>query len=132
MRKTLFLQKKIKLLNVQFMVNIVVAQTADNLALEASLFSVLILKTMYSPVIMHNTRRAPTTNKQVEILFKFIVVLFSGDAAFLRRTFLEMMNNLKLKYIKGGNTTRITISMLRAFGMIMLSLEIMFKVVTPD
>ena len=111
------------------MVNIVVPQTIDNLALEASLFSVLILKTMYSPVIMHNTTRVPTTNKQVEILFKFIVVLFSGDVAFLRRTFLEMMNNLKLEYIKGGNTTRATVSMLRAFGMIILSLKIMFKVI---
>ena len=78
-RKTLFFQKKIKLFNVQFMVNIVVTQMWDNLALEACLFSVLRLYTMYTTAGIDNSTRQATTNKQVEILFKSIVVLFSGD-----------------------------------------------------
>ena len=46
---------------------------------------------------MDNTARQVTTNKQLEILFKFTVVLFSGDVAFLRRISLEILNSLKLR-----------------------------------
>ena len=38
---------------------------------------------MYTPLEMDNITRQETANKQVEILFKFNVVLFSGDVAFL-------------------------------------------------
>ena len=48
-----------------------------------------------------NTRQA-TTHKAVETVFKFFVVLFSGDAALSRCTFRTMINNLKLTNINGG------------------------------
>ena len=55
----------------------------DNQALEASLFLVLILKTTPKLTEMDSTTRLATTNKQVETVFKFWVVPFSGDFAFL-------------------------------------------------
>ena len=53
---------------------------------------------------MDNATRQTTTNKQVEILFKFTVFLFSADVAFFRRTSLEILNSLKLRYTRRGNT----------------------------
>ena len=82
MRKTLFFQKKIRLLNAQFTANIVVTQMRDNLALESCLFALLTLKAMYTIVGTDNTRSVKTTKKQEEILFKRLSVLFSGDASF--------------------------------------------------
>ena len=84
--------------------NIVATQTRDNLTLEACLLSDKISKTKYTPAEMDNTTRQATTSKQLEILFKHIVVLFSGDVTFLRRTSLEILNSLKLRYSNGGNT----------------------------
>ena len=74
----------------------------DNLTLEASLFSVFMLKIVYRLVGIDNTTIQATTDKQVEILFKFIVVLFSGDI--LRRTSLKILNSLKLRNTNGRNT----------------------------
>ena len=118
-RKTLFFQKKIKLLNVPFIVNIVVAQMRDNLALEPCLFLTSILKTVYTLIGMDNTTRQATTNEQVEIVFKFIVVLFSGDVAFPRRTFLEILNSFALRYNNGGKRVVLNIIILSGLGMIM-------------
>ena len=128
-RKILFFQKKIKLLNVPFIVNIVVAQMRDNLALEPCLFVTMILKTVYTLAGMDNTTRQATTNEQVEILFKFIVVLFSGDVAFLRRTSLEILNSLMLTYNNGGNTAELKIVILSGLGMIMSFVEITCKII---
>ena len=50
---------------------------------------------------MDNITRQATTNKQVEILFKLIVALFSGDIAFLLRTSLEILNSLNLSTAMG-------------------------------
>ena len=69
----------------------------DNQALKACLFLVLILKTTPKLTEMDSTTRLATTNKQVETVFKFLVVPFSGDFAFLRCTFLEILNSLKLR-----------------------------------
>ena len=127
-RKTLFLQKKIKLLNVQFMVKIVIAQMRDNLALEPCLFSVLILKTMYTLNGMDNTRRQAATNKQVEILFKFSVVPFSDDVAFLQRTSLEILNSLKLRYSNGRNIAMTKVIIWNVLFMIVPFVEMLYKV----
>ena len=70
----------------------------DNLTPVDSLFSALISKTMDTLDAMDNTTTQATTNKQVEMLFKLIVVLFSRDVCFLRRTFREILNSLKLRY----------------------------------
>ena len=87
----------------------VVDQMRDNLTLEARSFSDIISKTMYTLAEMDNTTRQATTNTQLEILFKFILVLFSGDAAFLRRTSLEILNSLKLRYSRGDDIAIIVI-----------------------
>ena len=59
------------------MVKNVTVQIKDNLTLEASLFSVPTSKIIYILDGTDNATRQATANKQVEILFKFIVVLFS-------------------------------------------------------
>ena len=64
---------------------------------------------------------------QWTILFKLIVVLFLRDIAFFRRTSLEILNSLKLRYSNGGNTAITKISTLSALGMILSFLEITFK-----
>ena len=128
-RKTLFFQKKIKLLNVQFIVKNVAVQMTDNLAFEASLFSEFMLKIIYIQFGINNTTRQATTNKQVEILFKFILVLFSGDVDILRRTSLEILNSLKLRNTKGRNTAITINTGCTVLGMIMSCVEITFKVV---
>ena len=97
MRKTLFFQKKIKLLNVQLVFQMVVGQIKDNLTFEDCLFSDINLKTKYALAEEDDTKTKATTSKQLEMFFKFIVVLFSGNAAFLRRTSLEILNSLKLR-----------------------------------
>ena len=51
---------------------------------------------------MYNNIRQATAHKVVEMFLKFVVVLFSGDTARSSCTFLAMMNNSKLKNIKGG------------------------------
>ena len=86
MRKTLFFKKKIKLLNVQSVFHIVVDQIKDNLTFEVCLFSEINVKTKYALAEEDDTT-----------LFKFIVVLFSGNAAFLRRTSRKILNGLKLR-----------------------------------
>ena len=128
-RKTLFFQKKMRLFNVELMVNSVPTQIRDSITMEASLFPVLILKTMYTLNGMDNTTRETTTNKQVEILFKFIVVLFSEDIVFFLRTTLVILNNLKFKYANGGNTAMIQITETTFLGIIKSFVEIAYKVV---
>ena len=54
-----------------------------------------MLKTMYTQVgIDKNAKQATANNKHVEIFFKFIFILSSGDTAFLRRTSRESLNTL--------------------------------------
>ena len=65
------------------MFQIVIDQMKDNLTLEGCLFSAIISKTRSALAEVDDSTTRPTTNKQVEILFKFIVVLVSGDATFL-------------------------------------------------
>ena len=91
------------------MFQIVIDQMKDNLTLEGCLFSAIISKTRSALAEVDDSTTRPTTNKQVEILFKFIVVLVSGDATFLRRTSLEILNSLKLRYTSGRNTVTIKI-----------------------
>ena len=110
------------------MVKIVIAQVRDNLALEPCLFSVLILKTMYTLNGMDNIRRQAATNKQVEILFKFSVVPFSDDVAFLRRTSLEILNSLKLRYSNGRNIAMTKVIIWNVLFMIMPFVEMLYKV----
>ena len=100
MRKTLFFQKKIKLFNVQFMVIHVYDQIYDNLIVFAD-FSAR-LNTMLKLVGMYNNIKQATTHKAIEMFCKFTVVLFSGDTARSRCTFLTMINSLKLTKINGG------------------------------
>ena len=86
------------------MVKIVTVQMLDNITLEACSLSALVLTSMATPVGMDNTTREATINKQVEILFRLIIVIFSGEVAFLRRTSLEILNSLKLRNTNGVNT----------------------------
>ena len=59
---------------------------------------------------MDSNIRQPTAHKAVEIFFKFIVVLFLGDTARSRCTFLAVVNNVKLTNINAGrNTAKIII-----------------------
>ena len=51
---------------------------------------------------MNNNIRQATTHKPVEMFFKFIFALFSGNTARSRCTFLAIANNLKLTNINGG------------------------------
>ena len=51
---------------------------------------------------MYNNIRQETAHKVIEMFFKFAVVLFSGDTARSRCTFLAMVNNLKFTNINGG------------------------------
>ena len=60
------------------------------------------LNAMWKQVGMHNNIRQPTAHKAVERLLEFIVVLFSGNTARSRCTFLAMINNLKLRKINNG------------------------------
>ncbi len=122
-RRTLFFQKKIKLLNVEFMLTIVSAQREDNLALVVVAFPT-ILNTTERPVGMDNTTKQAAASKQVETqpsiyapvalpqregngsvdrtlgtrlvetYFKFILLLCCGDIALLRRFCLEIRYNL--------------------------------------
>ena len=62
-----------------------------------------IQSTMKSVDRVDNTTTKATTNKQVNILFKFIVVLFSGSVVRFRRTSLEILNSLKFRFTNGGN-----------------------------
>ena len=93
-----------------------------------SIFNVDIKENVYTLVGMDNTTRQATTNKQVEILFKSIVVLFSGDVAFPRRTFLEILNSFALSYNNGGKRVVLNIIILSGLGMIMSFVEITCKV----
>ena len=102
----------------------VAAQILDNLALEACLFSVCILKTMYTLDGMDNITRQATTNKQLEILFKFTLVPFSGGFAFLRRALLEIWNSLKFRHTNEGNTVVIKIITQRVLEMMKSYMEI--------
>jgi hypothetical protein len=92
-RKTLFIQKNIKLLNVEFMVNTVDDQRKDSLSLFVVDFTANPNKTYKLAGMDSNTRQA-TASKQEEMFFKFVVVLFPGDTALIRRVFLEIVNNL--------------------------------------
>ena len=83
---------------------------------------------MYTMVGIDNTTRQATTSKQVEILFKFTVVLVSDNVAILRRTFVEIWNRLKLRYANGRNTTIRKITKTIVLGMILSFVEIIFKV----
>ena len=111
-RKILFFQKKIRLLIVQFMLYSVSVQMLESFKLVACLFSKALSKTMYVLVHMVNTTRQATTNKQEEILFRFMVALFSGFAKFFLRTSLEILNSLMLKYTRGRNVA--TMKMMKA------------------
>ena len=72
--------------------------------LEACLFLQITSKTMDTLDRMDNTTTQATTNKQVNILFKFIVVLFSGNVVLFRCISVEILNSLKFRYTNGGNT----------------------------
>ena len=100
MRKTLFFQKKIKLFSVEFMVIYIYDQIYDNLIVFADLAA--RLNAMLKLAGRYNNIRQPTTHNAVEMFFKFFLFLFSCDTARSRRTFLAMMNNLKLTNINGG------------------------------
>ena len=78
---------------------------------------------------LDNTIRQATTNKHVEILFKLIVALFSGDIALLRRTSLDILNSLKLKYSKGGDDATRKIITTDVQEIIMSFVEITYKMV---
>ena len=78
---------------------------------------------------MDNTTRQTTTNKQVEKLFKFTVFLFSADVAFFRRTALEILNNLKLRYTRRGNTAVLKTIAACVLDMMTSSLQITCKAV---
>ena len=91
-RKSLFFQKKIRLLNEQLIAYAVVVHTPVTVALFDFVPS-------NKPTTMEkligtekNTRQA-TASKQVLMFFK-LILLFSGDTAFCWRIFLEIMNNL--------------------------------------
>ena len=84
---------------------------------------------MYTLDGIDNTTRQATTNKQVEILFKFIVVLFSADVSFLLCTSREILNSLKLRYINGKNRVITKIIRLVTLEMIMSIAEIVRRVV---
>ena len=77
---------------------------------------------------MDNIRRQATANKQLEILFKWIV-LFLDNFAFLPRTSLEILNSLKLRYTKGGNRTMVPIIKTSVREMTMSFVEITYEVV---
>ena len=132
MRKILFFQKKIKLLNVQFMVHSVSAQTPDNLKLVSYLFSETISKTIYTLVEIDNITRQATASKHVEILFRFMVLLFSGD--FFRLTSLEILNSLVLKHTNGRYTKMIKIIKTIVLDMIVpfveIALNVMWKMIS--
>ena len=51
---------------------------------------------------MYNNPRQATAHKAVEMVLKFIVVLFPGDSVRPRRTFLAMVISLRLTNINGG------------------------------
>ena len=59
------------------------------------------LNAMYKLFGIINNMKQATAHKPVEIFFKLIFVLFPGDAALSRCTFLAMINNLKLTKING-------------------------------
>ena len=82
-------------------------------------------KTTYAMAEMESITRQATTNKQVEILFKFSVVLSPGDI-FVRRKYREILNSLKFMYSSGGDetTTKTNITFL---AMIMSFVEITYK-----
>ena len=58
--------------------------------------------TMKKNLERHNNIRQATAHRPIEMFFKFIVVLFNGDIARSRRTFLTMINNLKFTKINSG------------------------------
>ena len=93
MRKTLFLQKKIKLLNVEFATYTVYAQTKDIFTLFDVDFSVKLNARQKLVGMVNNTRLA-TPNKHVKILFKSTFLITSGNITLFRRIFLEILNNL--------------------------------------
>ena len=82
---------------------------------------------MYTMVGIDNTTRQATTSKQVEILFKFIVVLVSDNVAILRRASVEIWNSLKLRYANGRNTTIREITKTIVLGMILSFVEVIFQ-----
>ena len=55
-----------------------------------------------------NIRQA-TAHKPIELFFKFIVVLFPGNTARSRCTFLAMVNNLKMTNPNGGRNNAMKI-----------------------
>ena len=102
MRKILFFQKRIKLFNVKFMATHVNDHVQDKFAFVNFPAS---SNAMSKLIGMDNNNVQPTAHKAVEMFFKFIVVLFPGDTARSRCTFLAMTNNLKLTNINGGRNT---------------------------
>ena len=127
MRKTLFFQKKINLFNVEFMVIHVYDQIYDNLIVFVDLSAKL--NTMLKLVGMQNNIRQATTHKAIQMFCKFTVVLFSGDAARPRCTFLTTINHLKLTKINGGRNKARKISKSIAPEIAKLFLEIMRRTV---
>ena len=75
---------------------------------------------------MDNITRQATTKKQVEILFKFNVVLSPGDV-FVRRKYREILNSLKFMYSNGGDETIVKINIKKFLAMIMSFVEITYK-----
>ena len=104
----------------------VFVQTPDNLKLVACLFSETISKTMYTLVEIHNITRQATTSKHVEILFRFTVLLFSGD--FFQLTSLQILNSLMLKHTSGSYTVMIKIIKTMVLDRTMPFVEIAIKV----
>ncbi len=92
-RKILFFQKKIKLLNEEFMVDRVCAQTKDNFAFVVDTFPTKP-NTTKRPIGMDITTTQAAASKQDETFFKFILLLFCGVIALLRRFCLEIRYNL--------------------------------------
>ena len=75
---------------------------------------------------MESITRQATTNEQVEILFKFSVVLSPGDV-FVRRKYREILNSLTFMYSNGGNETTTKTNITTFLAMIMSFVEITYK-----
>ena len=68
-----------------------------------------------------------TAHKPIEMFLKFFLVLFPGDAALSWRTFLTMINNLKLTNIIGGKNKALKAIKYAASGITKAFLDIIYK-----
>ena len=109
------------------MVKVVTDQMRDSLALKDCLFSVLTLKATYELDGICNTTRQKTAKKQVEMLFKFILLCW--DDVSPGRTSLEIWNSLKLMNANGRNTLVMEIMTMNVVEMTMSYVDITYMVV---